>query len=380
MPTLSVADAAALEALPDTRAVFALLPRAGGEPYLARCAHLRTRLGRLLAPVPAGARSLSLDGVMDRLRYTLVNSELEADLQLLEYCRAYFPGDYRSRLHLRLPVMLKLHLGNAYPRLYATRGIAPPPGLSFGPFPSRAAAERWAAQALDLFLLRRCADDLHPDPQFPGCMYSEMKMCLAPCFQGCSDLRYAEEVQRVQGFLGTRGESSRLELSAERDQASRELAFESAAALHLRLDKLTTIVKHLPGIARAVDNWNGAVVLPGRAGAEVVLFALRAGGLHGPLRLSLAPPTTTATHQPLEHRLCGRWTAMFPPGLPRLSRRRCGEHLALLARWQRRSLPMGELLFWPPAEAPPWRRLVSASAKVGRAMGDGAGETPLAPS
>ena len=28
------------------------------------------------------------------------------------------------------------------------------------------------------FKMRRCVDDLHPDPKFPGCIYSEMKMCL----------------------------------------------------------------------------------------------------------------------------------------------------------------------------------------------------------
>jgi excinuclease ABC subunit C len=41
--------------------------------------------------------------------------------------------------------------------------------------------------SLDFFKMRRCVDDLHPDPAFPGCIYSEMKMCLAPCFKGCSD-------------------------------------------------------------------------------------------------------------------------------------------------------------------------------------------------
>ena len=52
--------------------------------------------------------------------------------------------------------------------------------------------------SLDFFKMRRCVDDLHPDPAFPGCIYSEMKMCLAPCFKGCTDERYADEVKRVQ--------------------------------------------------------------------------------------------------------------------------------------------------------------------------------------
>ena len=45
--------------------------------------------------------------------------------------------------------------------------------------------------------MRRCVEDLNPDPAFPGCVYSEMKMCLAPCFRGCTDDEYRAEVVRV---------------------------------------------------------------------------------------------------------------------------------------------------------------------------------------
>ena len=55
--------------------------------------------------------------------------------------------------------------------------------------------------------MRRCVDDLHPDPAFPGCIYSEMKMCLAPCFKGCTDEEYAAEVARVQDFFENAGQS-----------------------------------------------------------------------------------------------------------------------------------------------------------------------------
>ena len=91
---------------------------------------------------------------------------------------------------------------------------------AYGPFPSRAAAERYAEEALKLFLLRRCTFDLSPDPSFPGCVYSEMKMCLAPCYKGCTDERYAEEAAAVESFLATRGESRLVTLRTQRDQAS----------------------------------------------------------------------------------------------------------------------------------------------------------------
>src|ERR1700680_3247514 len=88
--------------------------------------------------------------------------------------------------------------------------------------------------ALDFFNMRRCVDDLHPDPRFPGCIYSEMNMCLAPCFRGCTDDEYRAEVVRVEDFLDSRGESLKRQMAAERDDASAKMEFETAAAIHAR--------------------------------------------------------------------------------------------------------------------------------------------------
>ena len=65
-----------------------------------------------------------------------------------------------------------------------------------------------------------------------------MKMCLAPCFKGCSDEEYADEVNRVQAYFDSGGDSLAAELSAEREAASAGLAFEDAAAIHARVEKL----------------------------------------------------------------------------------------------------------------------------------------------
>ena len=122
--------------------------------------------------------------------------------------------------------------GNPYPRITVThRPSQREADWAYGPFASRAAAERYADEALKLFLLRRCTDDLAPDPSHPGCVYSEMKMCLAPCYKGCTDERYGEEAAAVESFLATRGESRLVVLRTERDEASANLEFESAAAL-----------------------------------------------------------------------------------------------------------------------------------------------------
>jgi excinuclease UvrABC nuclease subunit len=122
---------------------------------------------------------------------------------------------------------------NPYPRITVThRPSQREADWIYGPFPSRATAERYAEEMLKLFLLRRCTFDLDPDPSYPGCVYSEMKMCLAPCYKGCTDKRYGEEAAAVESFLATRGESRLVTLRGQREAASANLEFESAAALH----------------------------------------------------------------------------------------------------------------------------------------------------
>ena len=137
-----------------------------------------------------------------------------------------------------------MHMENQYPRASITTRLGRLHGgaLYYGPFPSRTMAEKFANDSLDFFKMRRCVDDLHPDSAFPGCIYSEMKMCLAPCFKGCTDEEYSAEVGRVQAYFESSGQSLVREISALRDEASANLDFESAAAQHTRLEKLKPVL------------------------------------------------------------------------------------------------------------------------------------------
>jgi excinuclease ABC subunit C len=87
-----------------------------------------------------------------------------------------------------------------------------------------------------------------------------MKMCLAPCFKGCSDDEYRAEVARVQAYFDTSGESLVREISGQRDAASANLKFEDASALHARLDKLKPMLTQLPEIVHRIDRLGGVMV------------------------------------------------------------------------------------------------------------------------
>src|SRR5262249_52392971 len=178
-----------------------------------------------------------------------------------------FPKTYGNRMRFRFAPLVKLHLENEFPRASITTRLGRLNGgsLYYGPFASRVAAEKFMNDSLDFFKMRRCVDDLHPDPAFPGCIYSEMKMCLAPCFKGCTDPEYATEVARVQNYFDSRGESLLRQLSAERDSASTNLAFEDAAAIHVRIEKLKPVAGQLAEIVGRLDRQSALIIQPSYA-------------------------------------------------------------------------------------------------------------------
>jgi hypothetical protein len=181
-----------------------------------------------------------------------------------------------------------MSVDNPYPRVYATAKISKTAANAlFGPFPSRAAAERYADEMLNLFLLRRCTEDLNPDPAFPGCVYSEMKMCLAPCYKGCSDERYGQESADVFAFLSTRGASMLAQLQAERNAASEAMEFERAATIHQRMQKVQTVTHLASEAVRPLAQLSGILVQPSAELDQIALFALRRGVWSGPALYSI---------------------------------------------------------------------------------------------
>jgi excinuclease ABC subunit C len=282
---------ASLSGLPEAPAVFALCAAdPAAEPYLSKTPNLRRRLMRFLRGPQGGtvSRRLQLAHMVDHIDYSVTGSDFESSLCLYQASLRAFGERAQRRLRLRPPAFLRMSLENPYPRVYATTKVSKSAASAlFGPFPSRAAAERYADEMLNLFLLRRCFEELNPDPAFPGCVYSEMKMCLAPCYQGCSDERYQQESADVFAFLSTRGASMLSKLERERNAASEAMEFEHAAAIHQRMQKVQSVAHLASEAVRPLDQLTGILVQPSAEVGHVALFALRRGVWSGPALYSI---------------------------------------------------------------------------------------------
>jgi excinuclease UvrABC nuclease subunit len=399
---------------PAAPAVFALHGAdEAAEPYVSKTTNLRKRLQRLLAPPESQSKRLNLRERTATIEYSLTGSDFESVLLLYQTLRQEFPDTYQKRLRLRPAPIIRLNLENEYPRAYVTTRIGKMTGRSlyYGPFRSRAVADKFLNDSLDLFKMRRCTFDLNPDPSFPGCVYSEMKMCLAPCFKGCTDEAYAAEVARVQEYFDSGGQSLLRELESERERLSANLDFEAAAAQHAKVAKAKAILSACDDICGRLDRFDAVIIQPSATAKSVSLFRFHGGELLGPVSVSMEAESavsenvgsaniisenTPSENEPqtakdpdipspqpahaetisapaLDSRIRAALESLTPAGSS--SGQRFSQELAILKRWYYRTHKVGEIFFANDRGELPLRRIARGAARVYR----GEKEAPVLP-
>jgi excinuclease UvrABC nuclease subunit len=340
------------------------------EPYLIRTADLRRRLQRLLGPADPTSKRLNLREFASHIRYRETGSAFEQVLTYYQNAKQIFPKRYRELMRLRPAPVLKVNLRNSYPRCFVTRRIVvteqgePSSGVYYGPFASRRLAEGFAEKMLDFFKVRRCQIKIQRDPSYPGCLYSEMKMCLAPCFAGCTKEEYDAEVNRLVQFLDTNSLSLHDGLTREREEASEQLDFEKAAAIHKKLEKLDDVLRGKPDLSRRIQDLDAVVLQRAVDTQTVAFFGLHAGRLAEPFFLRFGETgKPTSAEETIRGYLDGvvLATSGANPNV-RQSAGELGEHLGLLARWFFSSPRDGEIFFrdkdWP------YRRILRACSRL----------------
>jgi excinuclease ABC subunit C len=365
-------------ALPPLAAVCLIEAREEkAEPFLIRTQNLQRRLQRLLGPVDPESKRLNLRAFARGIRYRLTASAFEQTLTYYLHAKQIFPKRYRDTMRLRPPAILKVNLRNAYPRCYVTRKIpvdqdgVPTAGSYYGPFASRRSAEAFAERVLDQFKVRRCQIKIRRDPTFPGCLYSEMKMCLAPCFAGCTKEEYDVEVQRLVEFLETSGGSLRSAVEEEREKASEQLDFERAAALHKKVEKLDEVLRGKPELTRRIQDLDAVILQRAAEDQAIGVYAVRGGRLAEPFFLRFAEIASQPRsaeqifRDHLEQSRAGPFEntqgKQAPPLQPLLDGD-LGEHLWLVARWYYSNPRDGDIFFrekgWP------YRRILRACSRL----------------
>src|SRR5699024_907893 len=101
-------------------------------------------------------------------------------------------------------------------------------GEYFGPFPNGSAVRESLNLLQKLFPIRQCEDSYYRARTRP-CLQHQLKRCLAPCVNVCTDEEYSEQVDLARQFLQGKNQQVIDELMVKMERASLTLDFERAA-------------------------------------------------------------------------------------------------------------------------------------------------------
>lgn len=344
-------------ACPDGSGVYALR-LAGTRTHIAWSANLPRRLRRLFVSYhnsESGARA-ALRTSVESIECWPAGSRLEIWLVLYQLMKERYPDDYLKRLRLRMPWFLAL-TRDEFPRLTVANRIPRSPGAPVGPFPSRDAAQRYEAEVLALFQLRRCTETLAPHPDHPGCIYGEMNQCLRPCQCAVSADEYSHEAQRVADFLETNGKGALAALSAARDRSTEAMEFEQAAQIHKRIERMRAASALRDEIVADVRRFGGVALTPARGEKRFALWPMVNGSWQPPAFVDVSAEQAAKS---LDQQL--RELLTDPLVRPRAEGNRL-EHLALFSRWYFSSWRDGEWFPLGGRAHPDYRRMVREISK-----------------
>jgi excinuclease ABC subunit C len=194
-------------------------------------------------------------------------------------------------------------------------------------------------------------------------------------------------VQKLVQFLDTSGGSLRNSLEQERENASEQLDFERAAALHKKIEKLDDALRGPPELPRRIQDLNAVILQRSAEEQSIAIYAVRGGWIAEPAFIrfaEIAGQPRSAEHIFREY---------LERAAPQMSRGDVAasnassaaegkniltEHLLLVARWYYSNPREGEILFrdrdWP------YRRIMRGCSRLlAPKTENDAGNAPAAP-
>ncbi|MEW5872462.1 MAG: excinuclease ABC subunit UvrC [Chloroflexota bacterium] len=272
---------AQLDTLPTKPGCYIMKDSSGKVIYVGKAINLRNRVRSYFhASAQHDLKTNQLVGRIANIEWIVVGSELEAlilEMNLIKKHRPQF--NVRLKDDKRYPYV-KVHWGDAFPKVTVTRQMVQDGSRYFGPYTSV-----WAVhQTLDV--LRRIFPYLTCDREITGqderaCLYYDIKLCSAPCIGAANQVQYRQMIEDLCQFLQGRTEPIVARLRTEMEQAAEELQFERAAARRDQIRAIDSVVERQKVISS--DYIDSDVLALARADGDacVQVFFIRGGKLIG---------------------------------------------------------------------------------------------------
>lgn len=230
----------------DARALLASLPQEPGvyrmigvndqTLYVGKALNLKKRVSSYFQKSDLPPRIRLMVSQIVKVDTTVTRSEAEALLLENNLIKSLAPRynilfrDDKSYPYLCLS-------GDPFPQIRMHRGALDKKNRYFGPYPNTGAVREGVALLQKVFQLRTCENSVFAHRSRP-CMLYQIERCTAPCVGYISEDAYAEDVDAAMLFLQGKVSDIQASLQKHMEEASVSLAFERAAALRDKLQRL----------------------------------------------------------------------------------------------------------------------------------------------
>jgi excinuclease ABC subunit C len=225
--------------LPPKAGVYVYSDKNGAILYVGKANDLKSRVSSYFAKsAQLGPRTEIMVSQIEKIKITIVESELEALLLEAFYIKKYKPK-YNARLtdnksYLRIRITIK----DKFPRVLLARREEDPNSIYFGPFPSASAVKLVLKTIRKVFPFQSVLN--HPKRI---CLYHHLGLCPCPPIWNSQENqnRYRRNIRGIIRIL--EGESKKImkELEKERDFFSKKELFEDSLAVQKKINALSLI-------------------------------------------------------------------------------------------------------------------------------------------
>lgn len=232
---------AKLRDVPHTPGVYVMRDRLNRVIYVGKARDLRKRLSNYFTPARSKLVDLKTRALIQSIwDFDLHHVRNETEALLLE---GQLIKDFRPRYNISFRddkrfLLVRIHLGDAFPRFSLTRLKKDDGARYFGPFAHSGALRTTLNWLNKRFGLRVCRP-LNPDEQdYKHCSNDIIKNCAAPCIGRISPEEYRQRIEQACEFLEGKSKDLLSALEEEMQRAAARLDFEKAAELRNMVEDL----------------------------------------------------------------------------------------------------------------------------------------------
>jgi excinuclease ABC subunit C len=269
-----------VDALPHTPGVYLFKDGGGGVLYVGKAKDLHKRVRSYFQGKEQDTKTSVMLSRVAEVDHIATHTEKEAlileDTLIKEHHPRY---NIQLRDDKRYP-LLRLSVGERFPRLSVVRRTREDGALYFGPFPSATSMRETLRVIHKAFPLRRCSATQFAHRSRP-CLNFQMNRCLGPCCNEVSEEEYGRIVDQVRLFLEGKSDLLIEELHNRMDQEAEVLRFEEAARTRDRLAALERIIEGQRVIAHDDSHRDAVGLARGGGKASIQVLFVRGGRLLG---------------------------------------------------------------------------------------------------